>query len=105
VKYRVGPGARANPGSYRKPLTKGVSIDAKTPFDKFRVCGKSPFKSNLQPLRLSLSKPLFGENRRSYRAGCSLTGSMLARDGTMYALASFHLPAGKPSEEVVDETA
>jgi hypothetical protein len=47
------------------PLTKRLSIDAETPSDELRVSGKSPLKSIPQPLRLSLSKPRFGENRQS----------------------------------------
>ena len=40
-----------------------LSKNAETPFDKLRVSGKNPFTIESQPLRLSLSKPRFRENR------------------------------------------
>jgi hypothetical protein len=51
--------------SERASSPSRLSINAKTPFDELRVSGKNPLKSNPQPLRLSLSKPRFGENRQS----------------------------------------
>ncbi len=44
----------------------GLSINANTPFDELGVSGKSPLKSDSLPLRLSLSKPRFGENRQTH---------------------------------------
>jgi len=49
-----------------------LSKNAKSPFDEPRVSGKSPLKSDPTPLRLSLSKPRFGENRQSGGRGVEL---------------------------------
>jgi hypothetical protein len=40
-----------------------LSKNAKIPFDELRVSGKILSKMDIKPLRLSLSKPRFGENR------------------------------------------
>ena len=46
-------------------LGKGVSINARSPFDGLRVSGKSSMKSGRDPLVLSSSKHERGENRQS----------------------------------------
>ncbi len=42
-----------------------LSTNERTPFDKLRVSGQSPLQSTHKPLRLSSSKPRFGENRQT----------------------------------------